>query len=184
VTVTYLVATTGRHGLDATLQSIVSQRMPGDQTLVVGATADIGRKAKDYGCEFWPHPAGNNWGHDERNDVMRRRLATGDYLVHLDDDDVAVTGSRVAMETAYAQHPGQPFIFKMFYPESGHTLWSAKVLTRGNVGTPMYVLPNQPEKLGRFAPEYGGDLEYITSCGWDEYDFIWVDSVIARIRPN
>jgi hypothetical protein len=184
VTVTYLVATTGRPGLEATLESIVSQKKPGDQTLVIGATAEIGQRARTFGCDFWPSPAGNDWGHSERNQAMRRELPRGDYIAHLDDDDVAVMGSRVAMETAHTQHPGKPFIFKMHYAGPGHTLWSSKVFCRGNVGTPMFVLPNDPTKLGAFALEYGGDFDFIRSCKWDEFDYVWVDSVIARIRPN
>ena len=183
MTVSYLVATTGRPGLDATLQSITCQQMPGDQVLVIGGTPDIARTAEKHGCSFWYCPPGNDWGHTERNDAMARGAAYGDYIAHLDDDDVAVMGSRVAMETAFTQHPGAPFIFKMFYPGSGHMLWSEQRICTGNVGTPMFVVPNIPKKLGRFAPVYGGDFNFIMGCQWPASAYVWVDSVIARIRP-
>lgn len=182
MTVTYMVATSGRVGLDAALNSIVTQAMPGDQVLVIGATPDIAKAAGHYGCSYVFCPPGHDWGASERN--MAVPYATGDYLAFMDDDDEAVMGSRVAMETAFTQHPGQPFIFKMHYPGPGHTLWSAKALVQGNVGTPMFVLPNQPEKLGTWGSEYGGDFTFISSCQWDTFDYVWVDSVIARIRPN
>lgn len=183
MTVTYLVATTGRPGLEAALQSIVCQKQDGDQVLVAGATPEIQATAARWGCEFFPHAPGNDWGHSERNAAMRSGLIRGDYLAHLDDDDVAVMGSRVAIETAMQMHHGAPLIFKMHYAGPGHTLWSSKALCHGNVGTPMFVLPNAPDRWGAFALEYGGDFQFIQSCKWDPFDYVWVDAVIARIRP-
>lgn len=185
MTVTYLVATTGRPGLDATLQSIACQAQPGDQLLVVGATPEIQAKAVQYGGEFWFCPPGQDWGHTERNAAMQAGIIRGDYLVHLDDDDVAVMGARVAMAAAMAQHVGKPLIFRMQYAEHGLELWSAKVPVMGNVGTPMMVMPNVPDKLGTFGTFYGGDFQFLQTSQWDlQHDLVWIPQIIARIRPN
>ena len=108
MTVSYLVATTGRPGLDATLQSILCQRKTGDQVLVIGGTEDIEVKDKSYGCDFFFSRPGNDWGHAERNAAMDSGAVDGDYVAHLDDDDVAVMGSRAAIEAGMQQHPGRP----------------------------------------------------------------------------
>lgn len=183
MTVSYLVATTGREGLDATLRSIVGQRKTGDQVLVIGGTEAIEIKAKSYGCDFFFALPGNDWGHSERNAAMASGAVDGDYVAHLDDDDVAVMGSRAAIETAIREHAGKPLIFQMVYAEHGMVLWTAKVPVMGNIGTPMMVFPNN-DKLGRFAPMYGGDFDYLQSSQWDASELVWVPQIIARIRPN
>jgi hypothetical protein len=184
MTISYLVPTVGRPSLEAALHSIRSQAMPGDQVIVISEWESVAERVKPLGCEFVKCPPGRDWGSTERNTVQAMGVATGDYLAFLDDDDEAVVGSRVAMETALTQHPGQPCIFKMHYPVAGHTLWAHKDLSQGNVGTPMFVLPNDSSKLGTWGTEYGGDYQFIKSCQWDRFDYIWVDAVIARIRPN
>lgn len=183
MTVTYLVATTGRPGLEATLQSIASQAQPGDQLLVVGATPEIQATAMRYSGEFWFCEPGQNWGHAERNAAMQAGIIRGDYLVHLDDDDVAVHGARAAIGSAIEAYAGQPLIFQMHYAEHGLVLWTAKVPVMGNVGTPMCVFPNN-DRLGRFGPEYGGDFNFLASSQYDTSDFVWMPQIIARIRPN
>ena len=98
--VSILVATIGRPTLEATLESIVRQTLPGDQVMVIGATMDIGNRAAKYGCTFVQAPAGGDWGASER--ALAAPQATGDYLAFLDDDDVYLLGARDAMGVAMA----------------------------------------------------------------------------------
>ena len=180
--VSVLVATVGRPTLEATLNSIVSQTLPGDQVLVIGATQDIGNRAAKFGCTFVQAPPGKDWGASER--ALAVPHATGDYLAFLDDDDVYLPGARTAMGKAMAQHPGRPTIFKMKISWTGGTLWVDPELRMGNVGTPMFFLPNQPEKLGKWGRRYGNDFEFISTCKWMNEQFVWDSTVISLIRPQ
>lgn len=177
------VATVGRPTLEATLQSVTSQLLPGDEVLVIGATDDIRQRAEAMGCRFLYCPAGNDWGASERNATLPS--ATGDYIAFLDDDDVWTGGARVAIEAAMQQHAGRPLIFRMQYAEHGLLLWARQEAAMGNVGTPMMVMSNDPAKLGTFGTFYGGDFHFLQTSKWDlQRDLVWVPHIIARIRPH
>jgi glycosyltransferase involved in cell wall biosynthesis len=177
-----MIATVGRPSLTATLQSVVSQKMPDDQVLVISNWPSVRSTATSYGCDFFKCLPGNDWGSTERNEAVV--AARGDYLAFIDDDDVAVPDSRVAIESAIQANPGRPLIFRMQYPDTGVVLWAAPILCMGNVGTPMFVLPNDRAKLGTWGKEYGGDFHFISTSAWTYPDFVWCPQVIARIRPN
>lgn len=181
MTITYLVATLGRPTLARALQSIVSQQMPGDQLLVIGATPEIRQIAEAHGGEFVYCPPGHDWGSTERNLAMAS--ARGQYLAFLDDDDVAAPGARSSMESAMVAHAGRPLIFRMLMPDMGLVLWSQPQRCKGNVGTPMMVIPNEPAKLGTWGSDHGGDFDFLESCQWRASDLVWVPSVVAHVWP-
>lgn len=173
MTVSFIVATTGRPGLRRTLDSI--ELWPGDELIVVG---DMGGLT-DARVRFLPHRPMHDWGHAERNYAMP--FATGDYLSHMDDDDVYAPGARALMELPIT-HPWRPVVFKMQGPD-GWTIWKDRAIRFGNVGTPMTLMPNIPAKLGRFGPKYGGDCEFLKSSRWLPHDYIWRPEVVALLRP-
>lgn len=176
-----ILPTIGRPGLEPALQSITSQWLPGDEVLVVGATPAIQAMAEKYQCRFVQCPPGKDWGHSERN--MASPLAHGEYVAHLDDDDVWAPGARAAIEAGImASPPGHPLMFKMEFANGGR-LWDKPLLRYGNVGTPMIVLPNEPAKFGRWANRYGGDFVFMSTLGWTPDELIWREDVIALIRP-
>jgi hypothetical protein len=85
---------------------------------------------------------------------------------------------------ADAMETGQPTIFRMRYP-SGFTLWyRSHHLASGNIGTPMYFLPNDLAKLGRWGSFHGGDFAFIQSCQWAPEEYVWRGEVIALIGRN
>lgn len=182
MSVTYLVATIGRPTLEATLRSIVSQRMPGDEVLVIGATDEIRNRAHAQACKFVHCAPGNDWGSTERNMAMAH--AGGDYLAFLDDDDVAAPGARAAMAAAMTATPGRPLVFRMLLPNQELLLWAVPQLAMGNVGTPMLVIPNDPKKLGTWGGGHGGDFEFLVSCQWRASDIAWIPNVIAHVWPH
>jgi hypothetical protein len=182
MTVSVLVATSGRPTLEAALESITCQTRPGDQVLVIGATLDISTRAAKYGCDFMQAPPGKDWGASERQ--FAAPYATGEYLTFLDDDDVWLPGARDAMESAMLAHPGQPTIFKMRISWTGGDLWQVPELRMGNVGTPMFFLPNQKDKLGMWGRRYGGDFDFIASCRWPRESYVFDPHVVALIRPQ
>lgn len=173
--VSYIVTTIGRPTLQATLDSI--EQRPGDEVLIVGTDLRLERFRTRLHYTHLECPRGNDWGHSEKNFAMPR--ARGQFLTFMDDDDVYFRGARAAMERAAAEHPGIPTIFRMRH-SSGIILWRTKEIACGNVGTPMFFVPNMPSKLGTWAPYYGGDCAFMQSCKWDE--IAWELDVIADVR--
>lgn len=177
--ISFIVATSGRPTLVATLQSI--ECLPGDEIIVVGQHI----KFDDARARYIYCPAGNDWGHSERNLAMPQ--AAGRYLAHLDDDDTYAPGHRAVMQAALQAQPHRPHIFRMRY-RNGQELWRHKIVEVGNVGTPMSLVPNVPLHRGRFGSFYGGDITYLESyaalAGYTSEDFVWNEDVTVLIRPH
>lgn len=174
--ITFIVATSGRPTLQATLKSI--ETLPGDEVLVVGNVDGM----TDYGqFRFLPRPPGEDWGHTERN--WATPLARGRYISHMDDDDVYAPGVRAAMADAIQQTSGRPIVFRMQY-KNGTVLWSDHELRCGNIGTPMVLWPNALDKLGTWGPFYGGDFHFIETSKWVPEDYVWRSEIIALLRPH
>lgn len=177
--ISFIVATSGRPTLAATLQSI--ECLPGDEIIVVGENI----KFDDARARYIYCPAGNDWGHSERNLAMPQ--ARGRYLAHLDDDDVYAPNHRAIMAAALQQNPGRPHIFRMQY-RNGDLLWRHKIVEVGNVGTPMSLVPNIAAQRGQFGSFYGGDITYLESyaarAGYTSADFVWNEDVTVLIRPH
>jgi hypothetical protein len=110
-------------------------------------------------------------------------MAKGQYIAHIDDDDIYAPGHRALMQDAIQRAPGQPVLFRMQYP-SGATLWQEKVLRCGNVGTPMFLIPNQPEKLGTWRSFVGGDFVFLEESKWAPEEFVWREEVVALLGHN
>ncbi len=175
MTVSYIVATTGRPTLQRALDSI--ELWPGDELIVVG---DMGH-ATDARVRFLPSAARGDWGHSERNYAMP--LAIGQYLAHLDDDDIYLPGARRAMDQAAAVAPGRPLVFRIKW-SNGLTLWKDQNIRFGNVGTPMTIMPNVRQKFGQWGSFYGGDHAFLKTCRWKSSDYRWRREIIAHIRPS
>ncbi len=173
MTISFLVATTGRPTLKRALDSI--ELWPGDELIVVGNMGGF----EDPRVRFLPHRPGKDWGHTERNYAMP--FAKGEYLAHLDDDDAYVPGARALMERT-ADQPRRPVVFRL-RDRTGHELWKDRQIRMGNVGTPMVIMPNVKAKLGRWAPRYGGDYDFLKSSRWRHEEYLWRPEVIVEIRP-
>lgn len=127
---------------------------------------------------------GGDHGYTGRTEAAR--AATGTHLAFLDDDDVYTPGAVDLMRTMACDHP---VIFQMDHNAHG-ILWREPVLEFGNVGTPMFLVPNVPDKLGTWAahlpglPEPGGDFTFIAGCVEKMGAPVWVDQVTAVVRPD
>lgn len=180
--ISFIVPTVGRPSLLATLKSI--ETLPGDEIIIVGKGASLGlqslRRARQeivlVDCE-----PGGDWGHAERN--FATPFARGQYIAHIDDDDTYVPGTRSLMEDAVRTHPGHPVLFKMRFP-NGITLWQEPVIRCGNVGTPMFLMPNRPTMLGQWGSFIGGDCQFLETSKWKDEDYVWREEVIALLGHN
>lgn len=179
--ISFIVPTLGRDSLIKTLTSINPR--PGDEVIVIGSVEQMTSydEEKDVAFRFIPHPPGGDWGHTERN--FAAGLALCPYIAHIDDDDWYAPEARALMADAIETTPGRPVLFRMRYP-NGITLWDRPELRCGNVGTPMILIPNVPEKLGQFRPFVGGDCAYLEEMKWDRSEIVWRPEIIALLGHN
>jgi glycosyltransferase involved in cell wall biosynthesis len=163
--VSVIVPTVGRASLDATLASLRAQKRAHLLELILVADTRV------------------TWGHPQRNDAMAR--CRGLYIASLDDDDVWDPDALERLYRAALAAPDRPLMFRMRYGD-GSELWRRRAVDQGNVGTPMFVVPNLPEKLGRWGHRYEGDLDFFTSTlsQWPADALVWRPEVLAHIRPG
>ena len=171
-TLSIIVATAGRPTLQRALASIARQLEPGDEVFVLRDDSD-------------------DAGDTPRMDAMPR--AGGTHLAFLDDDDVYAPDALERMRRFAREHPGRIGIFKMKHP-AGTTHWRGgePVLRYANVSTQTFLVPNVPEKLGRWhrgvpRPDgkghYIGDYAFITETVRLQGDPVFVDEVTVYARP-
>lgn len=170
--ISFVVATLNRPSLLTTLKSI--ETYPGDEILVVGNV----KESVNGNVRYIPHLPGNDWGHTERNFAMP--LCRGQYIAHIDDDDIYAPNARRILQKGIDAHPGSPMMFRMRYP-NGVTLWQHPQIRCGNVGTPMFLLPNSPEKHGTWGSFVGGDCHFLETSGWKHEEYVWRPEIIALI---
>lgn len=170
--ITFIVPTVGRPSLAATLRSIECRN--GDEIIVVGN----GWRTKDSRVRYVDCAPGGDWGHTERN--VATPHARGRYIAHIDDDDIYAPGARDLMGDAIKKAEGRPVLFRMRFP-NGITLWREPTIRCGNVGTPMFLIPNVPEKLGSWQSFVGGDCAFLETSGWAPSEYVWRPEVIALL---
>lgn len=173
-TISFIIATTGRPSLQQAIQSV--ELWAGDELIVIGGVAD----RTDGQIRYVSCPPGRDWGSTERNRATP--LARGAYLAHLDDDDAYMPGTRALMADAIVNAPTRPTLFRMQYGQGGHILWDSPELRRGNVGTPMMLIPNDPDRLGQWGERQDcGDFCFLATMRWTAAEIVWRSEVIAQI---
>lgn len=178
-----IVATTGRQTLLRALESLVSQPLgPHDEVLVVGDGSDVSDAAAQFGFTHVQCRPGHNWGADERN--VGIAAAKGTHLVFLDDDDIYMPGAFSYMRHACAEHAGRPIMFRMV-DFDGSIKWQDREVKFGNHGTPQFVTPNAPGKVGEWGRDYAGDTLFVmdTLKRYPDDALVWDETVTYRARP-
>lgn len=178
--ITTIVPTIGRPTLIDTLRSI--EMFPGDEIIVIG---NVKESVVEYGnntrVRYVPYAAGKDWGHTERNVAMT--MVRTPYMAHIDDDDMFDYGTRALMADAIKQAPGRPTIFRMRFP-NGITLWQEPVIRCDNLGTPCFLIPNDPDKLGTWGSFVGGDCWFLETSKWKPEEYNWREEIIALLGHN
>ena len=175
VSISFIVPTVGRPSLAVTLRSI--ETFPGDEILVVGDRYRV----RDSRVRYVDCKPGKDWGHAERNFAMPHARCR--YMAHIDDDDCYAPGHRALMQEAIEAYPDRPVMFRMKFP-NGLTLWREPKIECGNVGTPMFLLPNVPEHLGTWKSFVGGDCAFLEESKWTSDEYVWRPEVIALLGHN
>ena len=177
-----VIPTLGRPSLARTLASCADA----DQIVLVLDTAQGGHLP----CEIGPNVTfttgnfGVTGGHAGR--VHGIGLATGTHLAFMDDDDEYTPGAIDLMREAACD---VPVIFRMDHYAHG-ILWRDREVRFGNVSTQMYVVPNEPDKLGHWEPhipgipEPGGDYTFMVGCVQRMGGPVWREEIVAKLRPD
>jgi glycosyltransferase involved in cell wall biosynthesis len=165
ITFSVIVPTRGRRSLAATLDSVAEQLQPGDELLV--------RCTRD-----------EDFGNAARRSLIER--AVGTHLVFIDDDDQLARGALATMRGVAVEHPGRVAIFRMCYLD-GRVLWHDPVLRERNVSSQMFLVPNVPDKLGRWEnPEYPrmADWSFIAETVRLQGEPLFREEIVAHIRSD
>lgn len=186
-----VIPTLGRASLRSTLHSVKQQLAWCDQVIVVAdPSGDV-----DQAVQILNRVAGadRRWVYAEAESdgagvgsaqrTIGMSLATGTHLAFVDDDD---THTRDALELMRAHASDRPVIFRMDDRGLHHgRLWRDPILSYGNVGTPMFLVPNRPEQLGRWDAHtqdgHGADYTFITGCVTSMGAPVWREETVCHV---
>jgi Methyltransferase domain/Glycosyl transferase family 2 len=160
---TVLLPTLGRPTLPRMLQSLADQEWAEEDELllvsddrhdwchtVFQASGLPGRHVATFG------PTGD-WGHTQRNWFMP--CSRGNWLWHIDDDDVVLPGALATIRAALKASQGSLHLFR-FASADGSLYWNSPGVRNGVYGTPCLVHPREIP-LGTWQPCYGGDQAFV-----------------------
>lgn len=189
--ISVILGTLGRPHLARSIRSLTDQQTPVEVVLVAdpaGNVPHIRRVAEYFGVAVHEQASETSRrGDDQKNHGMS--LATGTHLAFLDDDDEAAPGSIAAMLDRASD---RPVLFRMDHPDLG-AVWRTPTLRFGNIGTPCLLIPNQPSRLGTWAPFLG--LPSNKAVGGGDFHFLmgtvermgapmWDERMVCRVRPT
>lgn len=179
--------------------SLNPQLRENDEVIVVGDTASgitdhlrmtsvfcasQQREGKNWRYFEYDNAGEHAWGHPQINFGMR--YAVGDYLMFQDDDDIYYPDALVNVRRAIKHGPPRPFLFKFRAMRfGGRTFWVERGrVEEGMIGGHCLVVPNDPEKLGKWSDRYEGDFDFIkdTLDLWKPVEPEWRPEVIALAR--
>lgn len=177
-----IVPTHDGDGLDTLFASVVDQLYHDDEVLVIGDAyeGDPGMPPPLTAMRYLAIDTGHHcWGHCQINYGITQ--ARGDYLIFIDDDDCFPDGALDAIRRAIAeQEQPRPLMFKFYSRRHGRTLPPGHYVQESAIGGHAMVVPNIPEKLGKWGERYAGDFDWIQStlALWPDGP-AWYDDVIA-----
>lgn len=189
MTISVVIPTLGRPSLAATLESCAGA----DEVIVVIDTArgatfrSLPQDLQTTVARADVYVEGKfavTGGHAGR--VAGIKYATGTHLAFMDDDDTYTDGAFDAMRDAACD---RPVIFRMDHYSHG-ILWRDQEIRFGNVSTQMYLVPNEPDKLGAWTPhepalpEPGGDYTFGKETADNFAGVVWRDEITSVLRPH
>lgn len=194
---TVIIPTIGRQTLEDTIQSIRlnGERISGDgdiEILVIGDTylgtyqntLDRAKKIADMWASTYVEYDGgiHCYGHPQRNYGIK--IANGDWLAWMQDDDVWLPGAVEAIMQSISTGNSTPRLFRTHTWQAG-IVWKRQELVVGNIDADCIVTPNMPGKVAEWTNRYEGDFDFIlNTCKRWGMNVRWEEFVIARGRPN
>ena len=123
-------------------------------------------------------PRANDWGHTLRNRYSK--LASGDYLLHMDDDDCYIPGAFAKIRKECKENAGKLIFFRMRYADV--VIPRSKNLKHRNVSTQTGAVPNVPKRWGTWGNHHSGDFDFYSSC---DFEIAWREEIeICAVRPH
>lgn len=184
MSISVIIPTIARPALGRTLGSVLFQLDEDDEVLVVsdGGSAKVEdlcsglQWAESGACvRYLKTRHTGDSGATQRDAGIA--AARGTHLMFVDDDDVFTPDALNAARKAIAERPQAAHIFQMRYgsraPEPGLVLWRTPEVVLCNVGTPMFVVPRDPDYMPAWA---GLSVQY--------HDFEWISRVARRCPPT
>jgi glycosyltransferase involved in cell wall biosynthesis len=189
MTITVIIPTCGRDTLRRTLESLSPARLRQDDEVIVVSDgpqpASFAIATKLCGIKYVEAERTKDFGGHQRNIGME--LARGTHLAFMDDDDEYAPGAFDRLHKDVDERPQHIHIYKMIRWD-GVVTWSEKKLYYGNIGTPMFIVPNIPDRLGRWSSNGGHDYQFLrdTVEKWPDREarVVWHDHIICRLRPH
>lgn len=190
VRLSVVVATMCRATLHNTLASLLPQLNRDDEVLIVAdsrhVTVDaplISRFDPDSRCDWFQFPGADTAGDAQRAHGIA--YATGTHVCFIDDDDEYADGALDAMRTHAAD---VPTIFRMDHPLLG-VLWRRPEIAYANVGTPMFLIPNDPDRMGGWDDppthdDRAADFGFISGCVARMGQPVWRREITVNVRPG
>jgi glycosyltransferase involved in cell wall biosynthesis len=185
MTLSIIIPTCGRSSLRRTLLSLVPQLLEGDQVLVIGDGEQPNSAiiCQEFGVCYVDGVETGCFGNRQRQAGMA--LATGDYLLFIDDDDVYVPQALSVVRLAIAEHPDRPMLFQ-FIDKNGAVIWQQQEVKEGNISTAQIVFPNRSTQLGVWQDRYEGDFDFVRSTldKWPGGDqaVVWRPNILVDCR--
>lgn len=190
--VSVIVPTCGRRGLVHTLGAIRGQAGPAVcEILVVGDThagthaaalVPVPGLCAQYQAGYAPYDGGlHAWGQPQRQHGLA--LARGEWLLWSQDDQVLAPGAIAALQASIAAAPPGPRLFRV-ETRYGGTVWREPRLAYGDCDADGIAIPNDPSRLGAWAPHYAGDWDFIreTVARWEGQ--IVFEPFLLSVRPT
>jgi glycosyltransferase involved in cell wall biosynthesis len=187
-----IIPTIGRETLKRTLRSVMEGGFDAlsDELLVIGDGPQPAARSivEGFGSGLILYretcrPT-RNMGASQRAAAMA--LSSGSHLLFMDDDDVYLPEAITTVRRIVGMDSERIHIFRMrssIKPWS--ILWKSPECRPGNVGTPMFAVPNVKSLLGSWGPERGSDFEFIRSTlkKWPggEESIAWRQETVAEI---
>jgi glycosyltransferase involved in cell wall biosynthesis len=128
------------------------------------------------------HGPTRDFGNSQRN--FAYQWAHGDWIVHMDDDDIFTEDAFIKIRKAILQVPTDGiFMFKVKAPW-GEVVWtSTKDFAQGNLCTIQMVIPNHRIKLPAWPKRQGGNIPFFNALR-EQFSVSWRSEIIAVCRPQ
>jgi glycosyltransferase involved in cell wall biosynthesis len=187
-TFSVIIPTTGRTTLKRTLRRLQREDRADIEVIVVSDGAQpVSERIVARAAVRWPairYVTGTHtskWGNSQRMQGMQH--ATGQYLLFIDDDDVHSRGSFTHIRRATRLHPHRIIIFRMRRFDT--TLWATPIVALGQIGTPQFLVPNRPNRLGTWMTHERreSDFDFLTETIALQGDPVWDPHIIAIVAP-
>jgi len=181
--ISVITPTIGRDSLRTMLDALVPQLEDGDEAIIVGdgpqpnaqRIVESYRNSRLIYLEQGPI---RNYGNPQRN--LAIKMAKGDYLFFVDDDDVPLKDCVKGVKAIASRNPGRPFMFRMYHGPG--LLWETNEIRGGNISGQMFIPPNKPELLGEWSGKYAADYDFITStlAKYPEGALMWRGEIVVH----